>query len=89
MNCTDHESIDPKKDFALPPPGRSPNARYARNAPNPILLIKAVILARFLSRAVMLNARSAPGIEDALRNISKETKCIKGRPPTGSLLSCI
>lgn len=74
MNCTDHESIDPKKDPEPPPPGRSPNARYTRNTPIPMPPIKAVILARPRRRAVVLNARSAPGIEDALRNITSAGK---------------
>lgn len=77
MNCTDHESNDPRNDPELPPPGRRPNARYARKAPIPAPLIKAVTLATFHSRAVMLSARSAPGIEDALCDVSRKAKCIQ------------
>ena len=50
-------------------------------------LNKAVILARFQSRAVVLNARSAPGMEDALHNVSGKAKCSEERLPTGSWLS--
>jgi hypothetical protein len=77
MNCTDHERIDPKKDPELPPPGRRPNARYARKTPIPAPLIKAVMLARFHSRAVMFSARSAPGMEYALCNVSRKPNAFK------------
>lgn len=40
-------------------------------------LNRAVILARFQSRAVVLNARSAPGMEDALRNVSGKPNALR------------